>query len=145
MSARKITLLRKYQVEENKNLNRCGDYEYAVMGSFTNYVNRLGGVSKMFILLYNPYLINWFTSEEGGVKKGQNLVHIVCERPLILQHAQQIPKLFGIWPPFIKNLLQASVFAEDKFFFSFLKTISKDVFPIHNYSEKKICSNFSLI
>ena len=53
-------------------------------GSFTNYVNRLGGgVSKMFTLLCNPYLVNWFTRGEEGVKIGQNLVHVVCERPLI--------------------------------------------------------------
>ena len=36
----------------------------------------------MFTLLYNPYLVNWFTRGEGGVKTGQNLVHVVCERPL---------------------------------------------------------------
>ena len=37
----------------------------------------------MFTLLYNPYLVNWFTRGEGGVKTGQNLVHVVCEQPLI--------------------------------------------------------------
>ena len=37
----------------------------------------------MFTLLYNPYLVNWFTRGEGGVKIDQNLVHVVCERPLI--------------------------------------------------------------
>ena len=36
----------------------------------------------MFSSLCNPYLINWFTRGEGGVKIGQNLVHVVCERPL---------------------------------------------------------------
>ena len=36
----------------------------------------------MFTLLYNPYLVNWFTRGEGGVKTGQNRVHVVCERPL---------------------------------------------------------------
>ena len=36
----------------------------------------------MFTLLYNPYLVNWFTRGEEGVKTGQNLVHVVCERPL---------------------------------------------------------------
>ena len=45
-----------------------------------------GGVSKMFTLLYNPYLVNWFTRGEGGVKTGQNLVHVVCERPQIARH-----------------------------------------------------------
>ena len=35
----------------------------------------------MFTLLYNPYLVKWFTRGEGGVKKGQNLVHVVCECP----------------------------------------------------------------
>ena len=38
----------------------------------------------MFTLLYNPYLVNWFTREEGGVKTGQNPVHVVCEEPLII-------------------------------------------------------------
>ena len=36
----------------------------------------------MFTLVYNPYLVKWFTRGEGGVKKGQNLVHVVCECPL---------------------------------------------------------------
>ena len=36
----------------------------------------------MFTLLYNPYLVKWFTRGEGGVKIGQNLVHVVCECPL---------------------------------------------------------------
>ena len=44
-----------------------------------------GGVSKMFTLLCNPYLVNWFTRGEGDVKIGQNLVHVVCERPLSLE------------------------------------------------------------
>ena len=38
----------------------------------------------MFTLLYNSYLVIWFTRGEGGVKTGQNLVHVVCERPLVL-------------------------------------------------------------
>ena len=38
----------------------------------------------MFTLLYNPYLVNWFTRGKGVVKTGQNLVHVVCERPLTL-------------------------------------------------------------
>ena len=40
-----------------------------------------GGVLKMFTLLYNPYLVKWFTRGEGGIKKSRNLVHVVCECP----------------------------------------------------------------
>ena len=32
-----------------------------------------GGVLKMFILLYNPYLVKWFTREEGVLKKAKIL------------------------------------------------------------------------
>ena len=33
------------------------------------------------LVLYKPYKVKWFKGE-GGVKKAQNLVHVVCERPV---------------------------------------------------------------
>ena len=52
---------------------------FGIVHKLREQVKGEGGVSKMFTLVYNPYLVNWFTRGEGDVKTGQNLVHIVCE------------------------------------------------------------------
>ena len=59
----------------------CSNVYLGVVHKLREQVRGEGGVLKMFTLLYNPYLVNWFTRGEGGVKTGQNLVHVVCERP----------------------------------------------------------------
>ena len=64
------------------NFRRANNSLIGVVHKLREQVRGEGGVSKMFTLVYNPYLVNWFTRGEGGVKTGQNLVHVVCERPL---------------------------------------------------------------
>ena len=67
----------------------------------------------MFTLLYNPYLVNWFTRREGGVKTGQNLVHVVCEQPLgsILTKSSgpnRVHNLAAFFPPISHLILHGT-------------------------------------
>ena len=40
-------------------------FQFGVVHKLREQVRREGGVSKMFTLLYNSYLVNWFTRGEG--------------------------------------------------------------------------------